>query len=100
MDYSNKAEYAIEADDPLDDDEFAQIDAWAVINAYFTEKGLVRQQVCCVSVGCGADVPRTRGGAGTAARQGAVFCLRCAPREGSVFVVLAYAAPHDSRGVR
>lgn len=32
-------------DDDDDEDEITQEDAWAVISAYFEEKGLVRQQL-------------------------------------------------------
>lgn len=38
-------EYEEQYNDDDDEDEITQEDAWAVISAYFEEKGLVRQQL-------------------------------------------------------
>ncbi|KAI7983659.1 DNA-directed RNA polymerase II subunit RPB2 [Camellia lanceoleosa] len=44
MDRAKKEEYDPSYNDE-DEDEITQEDAWAVISAYFEEKGLVRQQL-------------------------------------------------------
>lgn len=38
-------EYMMEAEEEEEEEEITQEDAWAVISAYFEEKGLVRQQL-------------------------------------------------------
>lgn len=49
MDLEEKHEYdeqeMMELEEEEDDEEITQEDAWAVISAYFEEKGLVRQQL-------------------------------------------------------
>ncbi|KAK2452324.1 DNA-directed RNA polymerase II subunit RPB2 [Trifolium repens] len=45
MDLEDENEYDQQMDEEDDDEEITQEDAWAVISAYFEEKGLVRQQL-------------------------------------------------------
>ncbi|CAL0300888.1 unnamed protein product [Lupinus luteus] len=45
MDLDEEIEMMEEEEEEEDDDEITQEDAWAVISAYFEEKGLVRQQL-------------------------------------------------------
>ncbi|GAU26902.1 hypothetical protein TSUD_03050 [Trifolium subterraneum] len=45
MDLEDENEYDQQMDEEDDDEEITQEDAWAVISAYFEDKGLVRQQL-------------------------------------------------------
>lgn len=45
MDLEDENEYDQQMDEEDDEEEITQEDAWAVISAYFEEKGLVRQQL-------------------------------------------------------
>lgn len=44
-DYENENENMMMMDEEDEEEEITQEDAWAVISAYFEEKGLVRQQL-------------------------------------------------------